>query len=105
MGALVTPLFTLCNPGVALWFRVNLATTHAWWVSASVSNVARMHAMLVLWALSMLLCTLAIPDAYGTSIACILATLLMLALTHHAPCLARSNPNPNPKPKSYTRVA
>ena len=42
-----------------------------------------MHAMLVLWALSMLLCTLVIPDAYGTSIACILATLLILALTHH----------------------
>ena len=28
---------------------------------------------------------LAIPDAYGTSIACILATLLILALTHHTP--------------------
>ena len=53
MGALVTPLFTLCNPGVALWLRVgvrvglglDLATTYVWWMSASISNIARMHAM------------------------------------------------------------
>ena len=48
MGALVTPLFTLCNPGVALWLSVGVRVRpchDVWWVSASISNVARMHAM------------------------------------------------------------
>ena len=55
MGALVTPLSTTltecptaCNPGVALWLRVGVRVRPchgAWWVSASMSNVARMHAM------------------------------------------------------------
>ena len=58
MGALVTPLFTLCTPGVALertglgmglgLVTLDLATAYGPRVSASISNVARMHAMLVL---------------------------------------------------------
>ena len=38
VGALVTPLSTLCNPGVALWLRVGVRVRPchgAWWVSAS----------------------------------------------------------------------
>ena len=85
MGALITPLFTLYNPSVALWLRVGVRVRPChgvWWVSASMSNVARMHTTEVPWALSMLLCTctLAIRDAHGTSIVCILATLLKGAI-------------------------
>ena len=93
----------LCLPYAALiWLfgsglgsGLDLATTHGGCrvpVCANMSNVARMHGMGVPWALSMLLCTLAILrgtscDAHGTSAVCTLAALLILARTHghHAP--------------------
>ena len=43
MGALVTPLFTIYTPGVALWLRVGVRVIpyhSAWWMSANMSDVA-----------------------------------------------------------------
>ena len=87
LGAVITPLSTLYNPSVALWLRVGVRVRPcqgAWWASASMSNVARMHAMEVPWASGIARVHGSILSAHGTFIACILATLLMLALTRHA---------------------
>ena len=85
--ALVTPLFTLYNPSVALWLRVGVRVRpyhSAWWVSASMSSVARMHAMEVPWASGIARVHRSILSAHGTSIACILRSDLAYSARHGA---------------------
>ena len=104
---MVTDVLTLCCSvvwlaafGLGLGFGLGLEpTTVCGWVSVSVGNVTRTHAIGVSWWLGNARVRRYLLSPHGTPIACVLVTFLTLALTK-PPTVLGSNPNPNPNPKA-----